>query len=321
MTDPVYVTTGAWGSGTGAPLPAATIDENFYRLVQRIETLEDDPPIGPYLTSISLAGTSFSMGLSDGSTLGPITFTIPMPSWRGDWAPATSYQGLNFFNAPDGSLGAVMVAHTSAGTFDWAADDGSGNLLYRSISGSATGAFSGLSDVTITSPSTGQVPVYNSGSGKWLNDFLGVNYIAEMDLTLTDPAIGTAVVWDGDHLVSGYTEESFIAVIDDETTSITTGTAKFTFRVPRARTLNEIRASLATASGSGAVQVDVNKNGSSILSTKLTIDATEKTSVTAATPVVIADEIFADDDEVTIDIDNAGSSAKGLKVTFFWTRN
>lgn len=39
-------------------------------------------------------------------------------------------------------------------------------------SGGAQGgasAFSGLSDVAITSPSTGQVPVYNSGTGKWEN--------------------------------------------------------------------------------------------------------------------------------------------------------
>lgn len=161
MTDPVYVTTGAWGAGGGVPLSAAEIDTNFYRVVQRIETLEDDPPTGPYPTSITLAGTSFTMGLSDGSTLGPITFTIPMPSWRGDWAPSTSYQGLNFFRAPGGELGTVMIAHTSAGSFDWAADDGSGNLLYRNISGSATGTLDGLAGVVITDPAIGDALVYD----------------------------------------------------------------------------------------------------------------------------------------------------------------
>jgi hypothetical protein len=95
MPDPVYVTTGAWGAGGGVPLSAAEIDTNFYRVVQRIVSLETDPPIGPYVTSVALAGTSFTMGLSDGSTLGPITFTIPMPRWRGDWQPLTTYHALD----------------------------------------------------------------------------------------------------------------------------------------------------------------------------------------------------------------------------------
>lgn len=37
------------------------------------------------------------------------------------------------------------------------------------VSGSGASALSGLSDVAISSPSTGQVPVYNSVSGKWEN--------------------------------------------------------------------------------------------------------------------------------------------------------
>jgi hypothetical protein len=52
----------------------------------------------------------------------------------------------------------------------------------------------------------------------------------------------------------------------------------------------------------------------SILSTKLTIDASEKTSLTALTPAVISDPDLADDAEITIDIDVSGTNAKGLKV-------
>ncbi|MFQ5618779.1 MAG: hypothetical protein ACE5FR_07380 [Rhodospirillales bacterium] len=109
---------------------------------------------------------------------------------------------------------------------------------------------------------------------------------------------------------------AFLVAVTDETTAITTGTAKVTFRIPFALTLTDIRASLTTASTSGVVTVDVNEGGTSILSTKLTIDATEKTSETAATPAVVSDTALADDAEITIDIDTAGSGAKGLKVTF-----
>jgi hypothetical protein len=68
--------------------------------------------------------------------------------------------------------------------------------------------------------------------------------------------------------------------------------------------------------------VDINEAGASILSTKLSIDASEKTSTTAATPPVISDSALADDAEMTIDIDQIGSTiaGAGLKVTLIGTR-
>ena len=108
----------------------------------------------------------------------------------------------------------------------------------------------------------------------------------------------------------------------DETTALTTGTAKITFRTPCAMTVTAVRASLTTAQTSGSIfTVDINEGGASILSTKLTIDNTEKTSTTAATPPVISDSALADDAEITIDIDQIGDgTAKGLKVTILGTR-
>ena len=102
----------------------------------------------------------------------------------------------------------------------------------------------------------------------------------------------------------------------DESTALTTGTAKVTFRAPCAITLSDVRASLSTAQTSGSIfTVDINEGGTTILSTKLTIDNTEKTSKTAATPAVISDVNIADDAEITIDIDQVGDgTAKGLKV-------
>jgi len=108
----------------------------------------------------------------------------------------------------------------------------------------------------------------------------------------------------------------------DETTALTAGTAKVTFRMPYAMTVTAVRASLTTAQASGSIfTVDINEGGASILSTKLTIDNTEKTSVTAATPAVISDTALADDAEITIDIDQVGDgTAKGLKLTLIGTR-
>lgn len=110
--------------------------------------------------------------------------------------------------------------------------------------------------------------------------------------------------------------QSIIVACSDETTAITAGTAKVKFRMPYAFTLTGLRASLSTAQTSGSIfTVDVNEGGVSILSTTLTIDNTETTSTTAATPPVISDASLADDAEISIDVDQIGAgTAKGLKV-------
>lgn len=117
----------------------------------------------------------------------------------------------------------------------------------------------------------------------------------------------TGLIWQGSPEVIG------IAVSDEET-ALTTGTAKVTFRMPFAMTLTAVRASLTTASTSGTPTFDINEGGTSILGTKLSIDANEKTSTTAASAATITDSALADDAEITIDIDTAGTGAKGAKV-------
>jgi hypothetical protein len=137
----------------------------------------------------------------------------------------------------------------------------------------------------------------------------------------TTPAIAitangtTAQYIRGDGSLAAIPFELVVAA-SDETTALTTGNAKITFRMPRAVTLTAVRASLTTAQASGNIfTVDINEGGTSILSTKLTIDNTEKTSTTAATPPVISDTALADDAEMTIDIDQIGNgTATGLKV-------
>ena len=117
--------------------------------------------------------------------------------------------------------------------------------------------------------------------------------------------------------------ETIIIACSDETSALTAGTSKVTFRMPYAMTLSAVRASLTTAQTSGSIlTVDVNESGTSILSTKLTIDNTEKTSTTAAISPVISDGYLALDSEITVDIDQIGDgTAKGLKVTLVGVRS
>lgn len=111
-------------------------------------------------------------------------------------------------------------------------------------------------------------------------------------------------------------QEVFALAASDETTVITAGTSKVKFRMPYAMSLNSIKCSLNTAQTSGSIfTVDVNANGTSLLSTKITIDNGEKTSATAATPAVLSTTALADDDEISIDVDQVGDgTAIGLKV-------
>ena len=112
----------------------------------------------------------------------------------------------------------------------------------------------------------------------------------------------------------------------DESTAITTGTAKITFRMPFAMTLNAgeagVRASLTGAgSTSGTTTVDINEGGSTILSTKCTVDDGDLTSVGASSAVVVSDVNLADNASITVDVDavTGGADETGLKIQLIGT--
>ena len=114
-----------------------------------------------------------------------------------------------------------------------------------------------------------------------------------------------------------------IIAASDESTALTVSSTLVTFRMPYAMKLTEVRASLSVAgSTSGVTDVDVLEGGVSILSTRVTIDAGEKTSTTAATPAVISDSNLADDAEMTIDVRGitGGATEAGLKITLIGYR-
>ncbi len=126
----------------------------------------------------------------------------------------------------------------------------------------------------------------------------------------------SAVTTSHDYLIAHPNEVLGVAC-SDETSALTAGTNKAVFRMPFALTVTAVRASVTTAPVGSTVIVDINENGTSILSTKLSIDASEKTSVTAAAAYVLSDTALADDAEITIDIDQVGSSTAGAGLKVF----
>lgn len=146
-------------------------------------------------------------------------------------------------------------------------------------------------------------------------------------------AIAAKDILDGDYLHLYYDANSARFIIldlpaqeimafkqADETVVITTGTAKFTFAGMPSMAILECNANLVTASSSGLPTFDLNDGGVSFLSTKITIDANELTSKSAATPPVISTQNHTSPWTLTMDIDVAGTGAKGWGIEIRFRR-
>ena len=110
-------------------------------------------------------------------------------------------------------------------------------------------------------------------------------------------------------------QHKYQAACSDLTTALEITEAAVVFRSQSAFEAREVRASLKTASSSGAVTIDITMNGTTMLSTKITIDANERTSLTASVPAVISVPDIPDDAEFIVKIDGAGTGAMGLVVS------
>lgn len=147
-----------------------------------------------------------------------------------------------------------------------------------------------------------------------------------VDTVITDGSlnpISSNAVFDA--LATGVSEAKYEAIvipISDLITNLTTGVTKGYFPMPFSAVVNSVKANVLVPQTAGSILTfDINENGVSILSTKLTIDNNEKTSLTASTPSVITDTTLSADSEITFDIDQIGTvGAKGAVITLIVTR-
>ena len=117
--------------------------------------------------------------------------------------------------------------------------------------------------------------------------------------------------------------EVWVVPFSDETTAMTAGVNKVEFQMPNyATTLIDVAVSVGTAGTTSAATYDLNEAGVSVLSTKITIDATEKTSETAATPPFISDSSLAANAVMTVDLDtlDSGGTSAGGKLIMYWEK-
>ena len=172
--------------------------------------------------------------------------------------------------------------------------------------GSGGTAASGASGVSLTTK--GDLLTFNTAETR-----LPVNVTNGFVLT-TDSTVADGIIW----AANTYTKptQAFITACSDETTALTTG-VKSEWRTPYAFTITGVRCGVTTAPTGAELQVDILQNGVSILTTNLTIDVSEKTSVSAAVPPVILTTALTDDSIITISVLQIGSTiaGAGLKVT------
>ena len=131
----VYVSTGAWGTGTGTPNSAAQVDGNFWDVDQRIVDLVADVAEGKRIDSVSYTDSSMTFHYTDGTSQ-----VIPLPvatlSYVGDWTNDMPLVRGNLFSAAGVGLFQVLEDHITPSPpakFNPNADDGSTdhNPLYQ----------------------------------------------------------------------------------------------------------------------------------------------------------------------------------------------
>lgn len=64
----------------GSNLTATEVDANFHDVDDRIQAIEDDPPVATGISNITVAGTQMTIYLEDSTVLGP--YTLPQANFR-----------------------------------------------------------------------------------------------------------------------------------------------------------------------------------------------------------------------------------------------
>lgn len=109
--------------------------------------------------------------------------------------------------------------------------------------------------------------------------------------------------------------ETFYVPLTDKTTALSVSTPDQDFYAPYDFTLTAVQGGSSTPQASGSVlTINVKANGVGILSTKITTDNGESTSITCATQPVISAPSLNKGDKLTFPIDQVGTGGKGAYV-------
>ena len=105
--------------------------------------------------------------------------------------------------------------------------------------------------------------------------------------------------------------------VTPQESTVTSGTNKYSFRMPYAAILTGVRASVNAAPTGGDLVIDVNAGGTSVFEAgaKLTIDNNQTTSTTSEAQSSLATTSLTDDQLISVDVDSVSGTPTGLRVT------
>lgn len=346
---------------TGAKLAADAVDST--KIVNAGVAYADlSQPVKDSLASYQRKITLTTTGTSGAATLTGATLNIPQYagntdlSYSGTSSPVTLQSSTGNDVTITAGTGISLSANsgnvTITNTVSGVSDGDKGDITVSASGATWTIDNSVVTGAKIASDAVDSTKISTSGIGRTdLRDSIitgakiAQTTIPGVDMAITgmtgDAArlvgaitggnLDTVRVGSGLQLSSGELRADTAAMIiacSDETTNLTTGTAKVTFRAPFAFTILGVRASVKTAPTGANLIVDINEgdppSATSIMTTnKLVIEATEKTSLDATTQPGITDTSIANDAVVTIDIDQIGSTVAGvaLKVVILYRKN
>ena len=169
-------------------------------------------------------------------------------------------------------------------------------------------------DLTLNLDDTANTGVFTSSTGLNILNFSGISLqvggVAVPTISSTDTFSNKTLTY-ASNTIDFCTPPIWFG---DQYSNLTTGTNKGYYTIPgnQTFTVTSVTGKLITA-GTGAtlVTIDVNESGTSILSTRLTFDASETSSTTAATPAVISDSSIAADATISVDVDSVGNTTPG----------
>lgn len=210
------------------------------------------------------------------------------------------------------SSGTTDVALADGGTGASLADPNADRIMFWDDSAGAVDWLTASTGLTITTTSI----TVNTAS----DTVVGIVELATAAETTTGTDAGRAITPDG-LAGSSYGTRLVQVKVFDDATAVTTGDGKIIFMIPTelgGYDLVTCSAFVTTNSSSGTPTVQIRNvtQAADMLTTRITIDANEPTSYTAAAAPVIdaANDDVATGDLIAIDVDVAGTGTKGLGV-------
>lgn len=248
------------------------------------------------------------------------------------------YNGQSLIS-PSGIEGVDVVSSGETGGDKFLREDGDNTSSWQYITTQSvlngTLLAEDLADDAVTepkidshnAPSDGQVRYWDSALGMGWKDeagggdlYLHPFSVEQIDSLYVGPSghgrpLGTDVLEINTDVKIEYTKEVPLGAVGHD---VATGTDLTFVSFDEAITITSVSASVKTAGTTSVITYDINLDDgtpASILSTKLTIDATERFSSTAATAPVISDATIPADSFLTFDCDTADSGDTGADGT------